>query len=365
MEAVFLKELLTDPVGAMGEFKALSKDLLIFGGKKNINEKVVTPSYYVICQTFAADEDSVYAAILYERTHSFVSALDASTGNMKWVVEDQSDGGRWVYLARHILAGPLLIAKDSGVVCFDLRSIPAFVEPDWPSAIEVGDGRILVELSGSESPGLYVSLDLESFSYEIIDLDVEFARRHDGKIYGWKIAEGISRLYCLNDVGDAPRLMCSIAEPIDHQIPKFARNFAVYNSLDNTCLYCVDLTDFSCKRLPYPTEGGAVTAYGDTLFIVRNGLWKLNINDGSISGPFLPETVEWYLAFDDGRMYTVEQRGQIKEEYYVCIRDADTLELLWERELELPGNGVFIGSSGIYVEPMGNAGAVQFFKNSA
>ncbi|WP_431482974.1 hypothetical protein [Pseudomonas solani] len=345
-------------------FKALSKDLLIFGGKKNFSEKVVTPGYYVIAQTFSADEDSVYAAILYERTHSFVSALDASTGAMKWVVEDQSDGSRWVYLARHILAGPLLIAKSSGIVCFDLRTIPAFDEPSWPYAIEVEGNRVLIELSESGSPGLYISLSLVDFTHEILDLGIQFARHHDGKIYGWEIAEGISRLYCLNDVGGAPTLMCSIAEPIDHQIPKFSRNFAVYGSRDNTGLYCVNLSDFSYKRLPYPTEGGAVTAYGDTLFIVRNGLWKLNINDGSTSGPFLPETVEWYLAFDDGRMYAVEERGQIKENYYVCIRDPDTLELLWERELALPGNGIFIGSSGVYVEPMGNAGAIQFFKYS-
>lgn len=50
----------------------------------------------------------------------------------------------------------------------------------------------------------------------------ELARWHDRKLYDWKIAEGISRFYCLSDVGDAPRLMCSVVKPIDHPIPKFA-----------------------------------------------------------------------------------------------------------------------------------------------
>ncbi len=349
----------------MGEFKALSKDLLIFGGKKNINEKVVTPSYYVICQTFSADEDSVYAAILYERTSSFVSALDASTGVMKWVVEDQSDGSRWVYLARHILAGPLLIAKSSGIVCFDLRTIPEFDEPSWPYTIEVEGNRVLIELSESDSPGLYISLSLVDFAYEILDLGIQFARYHDGKIYGWKIAADISKFYRLSDAGGLPELICSIQEPIDYLVPKFTGNFAVYRNRDSTFFSCIDLTNFSCKRVPYPTEGGAVTAYSGTLFIVRRGLWKLNINEGSVSGPFLPEIVEWYLSFDDGKFYSVEQRGQVEEKYYVCMRNVEDLELLWERELALPGNGVFLGGQGVYVEPMGNSGGIQFFKYSA
>lgn len=349
----------------MREFKALSKDLLVFGGKRNISEKVVTPGYYVIAQTFSADEDNVYAAILYEKNNSFVSALDASTGAMKWVVEDQSDGSRWVYLARHILAGPLLIAKSSGIVCFDLRTIPEFVEPSWPYAIEVEGNRVLIELSESDSPGLYVSLSLVDFTYEILDLGIQFARHHDGKIYGWKIAADISKFYRLSDVGWLPELICSIQEPIDYLVPKFTRDFAVYKKRDSTCFFCIDLASSSCKRLPCPTEGGAVTAHHNTLFIVRNGLWRLNIKGGSVSGPFLPEIVEWYLAFDDGQLYSVEQRGQVEEKYYVCMRSVESLELLWERELALPGNGVFLGVQGIYVEPMGNSGGIQFFKYSA
>ncbi|MCO7556428.1 hypothetical protein [Metapseudomonas otitidis] len=349
----------------MSELKVLSKDLLVFGGKKNISEKVVTPAYYVIAQTFSADEDSVYAAILYERTSSFVSALDASTGAMKWVVEDQSDGSRWVYLARHILAGPLLIDKSSGIVCFDLRTIPEFDEPSWPYAIEVEGNRVLIELSESDSSGLYISLSLVDFTYEILDLGIQFARHHDGKIYGWKIADDISKFYRLGDAGGLPEFICSIQEPIDYLVPKFTGNFAVYENRDSTFFSCIDLASSSCKRVPYPTEGGAVTAYSGTLFIVRRGLWKLNINEGSVSGPFLPEIVEWYLSFDDGKFYSVEQRGQVEEKYYVCMRNVEDLELLWERELALPGNGVFLGGQGIYVEPMGNSGGIQFFKYSA
>ncbi|WP_431484454.1 hypothetical protein [Pseudomonas solani] len=346
----------------MSEFKELSEDVLVFGGKKNLSEKVITPDYYVIAQTFSVDENNIYAAILYERNNSFVSALDASTGAMKWVVEDQSDGGRWVYLARHILAGPLLIAKDSGVVCFDLRNISGFVEPDWPYAIETEGNRVLVEISELNAPGLYATVSLADFTYDVLDLGVKFARHHDGKIYGWKIADEISSFYRLSNVGETPELICSISEPVDYLIPKFTGDYVVYKRRDSACFFCIGLADSSCKRLPYPTEGGAVTAYHDTLFIVRNGLWKLNINEGSISGPFLPDIVEWYLTFDDEGLYSIEQRGQGEERYYVCLRNINTLGLLWERELLLPGNGVFLGKQGIYVEPMGNSGGVQFFK---
>lgn len=358
----------------MRDFSSTSTSPTVFGGKKNLREKVVTPGFHVLGYSFLLDENNLYCSVMFEEKKVFTACLDAVRGTVNWMTRDEGKTYSWVDLGSYILVGPLVVSKAQGEIMFDFSSIEGFVGSPNPIVCRPDENHIVIEFSERDSSGLYICLSLSDFSYSRMPLGLSSIRLHQNEYYGWKEEGSVSTLFSFSDPVSTPTEIGVVDHSFDSRFVEFLDGFLVLYDEHRSAYYQVDLKTAASQKLNFP-DGiqGTASAHGSRLFVTAFGvgLFVADLHTGSVTGPISVGVMEWSVLVEDGVLYTVERRGDFERwdirggDHFICARAVDSLELLWDAPLKHPGRAVMSNSQGLYVEPLGNAGVVQFFRSKS